>query len=122
MGLLAVPEYREPILEGLLASIGGLDASLSKEATAALLDTVSAKNTGAGGPMCMSCSPLPFESTLSAAKSASELRMQLLPGFCLIHLHLDRSVSNASAIAACRCSGNDQSCMLYASAVAVLCS
>lgn len=63
-----------------------------------------------------------FESTLSKAKSASELRMQLLPFSCLIHLNLDRCVSNASAIAAGRCSGNDQSCMFDASAVAVLCS
>ena len=35
--LLAVPEYRGAVLEGLVASIGGLDASLSKAASAAFV-------------------------------------------------------------------------------------
>lgn len=51
--LLAIPEYQEPILEGLLASIGGLDASLSKEAVAALLHTVSPKPGAKTMPTCL---------------------------------------------------------------------
>ena len=39
VALLAVPDYRGAVLEGLVASIGGLDAALSKEATAALIAT-----------------------------------------------------------------------------------
>lgn len=38
--LLTVPEYRGAVLEGLVASIGGLDASLCKEASAALVATL----------------------------------------------------------------------------------
>ena len=44
--LLAVPEYRGAVLEGLVASIGGLDASLSKEASAAFVHTLTAADTG----------------------------------------------------------------------------
>ncbi|KXZ49841.1 hypothetical protein GPECTOR_19g292 [Gonium pectorale] len=40
--LLAAPPYTEPLLEGLVASIGGVDASLSKAASQALLDAVAA--------------------------------------------------------------------------------
>ncbi|DBA68172.1 TPA: hypothetical protein ACH3X2_013907 [Trebouxia sp. C0005] len=40
--LLAVPEYRRAVLEGLVASIGGLDASLCKEASAAFVQTLTA--------------------------------------------------------------------------------
>ena len=43
--LLAVPEYRGAILEGLVASIGGLDALLSKEASAALVLTLTAAHS-----------------------------------------------------------------------------
>lgn len=46
VALLAVPEYREAVLEGLVASIGGLDASLSKEASAALTATLHATPSG----------------------------------------------------------------------------
>ena len=46
VALLAVPEYREAVLEGLIASIGGLDASLSKEASAALVATLHASPSG----------------------------------------------------------------------------
>ena len=35
-GLLANPEYRRSILEGLVFSIGGMDGALSKTASAAL--------------------------------------------------------------------------------------
>lgn len=38
--LLAEPAYREPILEGLVASIGGLDGILGRAAGCALLKTV----------------------------------------------------------------------------------
>lgn len=44
--LLVVPEYRAAVLEGLVASIGGLDASLSKAASAALLHTLSSPPEG----------------------------------------------------------------------------
>lgn len=40
-------------MEGLLASIGGLDASLSIEATAALLHTIKARGTGVNATRCM---------------------------------------------------------------------
>lgn len=53
VGLLAVPDYQEPILEGLLASIGGLDASLSKEATTALLDTSNRNGPGEAHAPCV---------------------------------------------------------------------
>lgn len=46
VALLAEPEYREAVLEGLIASIGGLDASLSKEASAALVSTLHAPPCG----------------------------------------------------------------------------
>lgn len=36
-GLLHLPWYRMPLLEGLVASVGGVDASLAKAASAALL-------------------------------------------------------------------------------------
>ena len=44
--LLAVPEYRRAVLEGLVASIGGLDASLCKEASAAFVQTLTAADPG----------------------------------------------------------------------------
>ena len=44
--LLAVPEYRGAVLEGLVASIGGLDASLSKDATAAFVQTLTPPGPG----------------------------------------------------------------------------
>ena len=50
MALLEVPEYRGPVLEGLVASIGGLDASLSKEASAALLAALNAAPPPGGHP------------------------------------------------------------------------
>ena len=40
--LLVVPEYQAAVLEGLVASIGGLDASLFKAASAALVQTLTA--------------------------------------------------------------------------------
>ena len=46
VALLAVPEYRQAVLEGLVASIGGLDASLSKEASAALVATLHGPASG----------------------------------------------------------------------------
>lgn len=42
VGLVGVAEYREAVVEGVVASIGGLDASLCKEASAALLHTLNA--------------------------------------------------------------------------------
>jgi hypothetical protein len=47
--LLQLPWYRRPVLEGLVASIGGVDASLSKEASAALLAQVSSSSTAVAG-------------------------------------------------------------------------
>jgi hypothetical protein len=44
--LLQLPWYRPAVLEGLVASIGGVDASLSKEASSALLAQVGSKQTG----------------------------------------------------------------------------
>lgn len=52
--LLAVPECRGAVLEGLVASIGGLDASLSKDATAAFVQTLT--TAGPGGLASMSAS------------------------------------------------------------------
>jgi hypothetical protein len=45
--LLQLPWYRRPVLEGLVASIGGVDASLSKEASSALLAQVSSSSSSA---------------------------------------------------------------------------
>lgn len=57
VALLEVPQYREAVLEGVVASIGGLDASLSKEASAALLTTLNAlPPPGAAPNPCMSTS------------------------------------------------------------------
>lgn len=43
--LLQLPWYRPAVLEGLVASIGGVDASLAKEASLALLAQVCSKNS-----------------------------------------------------------------------------
>lgn len=50
VALLAVPEYREAVLEGLVASIGGLDASLCNEASSALVAALHAPPSG-GQPL-----------------------------------------------------------------------
>ena len=43
--LLCVPEFMPQLLEGFAASIGGVDASLSKQASAALMDALEAETT-----------------------------------------------------------------------------
>ena len=42
--LLVVPEYQAAVLEGLVASMGGLDASLAKAASAALVQTLTTEH------------------------------------------------------------------------------
>jgi hypothetical protein len=48
-GLLQLQWYRLPILEGLVASTGGVDASLAKAASAALLSQLEAGSAAAAG-------------------------------------------------------------------------
>ncbi|GFR52318.1 hypothetical protein Agub_g14856, partial [Astrephomene gubernaculifera] len=71
--LLAVPPYTEPILEGLVASIGGVDSSLAKAASQALLEALAAKQQdtdvsgggGGGGAEASSQSPPPLLSSVA---------------------------------------------------------
>lgn len=60
--LLAVPEYRRAVLEGLVASIGGLDASLCKEASAAFVQTLTAADPGRLTAPLASCTARPQSS------------------------------------------------------------
>ena len=56
--LLVVPEYQAAVLEGLVASIGGLDASLAKAASAAFVQTLTTEHQSmrlvAGCQLCIS--------------------------------------------------------------------
>eukprot|EP00955_Chlamydomonas_euryale_P040586 351761-Chlamydomonas_euryale.AAC.1 len=45
VALLPVPQYTAPLLEGLVASVGGVDASLSRAASKALVDVVVSAGT-----------------------------------------------------------------------------
>ena len=69
--LLAVPEYRGAVLEGLVASIGGLDASLSKDATAAFVQTLT--TAGPGGLASMSAPLHQFSHWLMVAVHQMEM-------------------------------------------------
>ena len=69
--LLAVPEYRGAVLEGLVASIGGLDASLSKDATAAFVQTLT--TAGPGGFTSISAPVHQLSHWLTAAVHQMEL-------------------------------------------------
>ena len=45
--LLPVPQYTGPLLEGLVASVGGVDASLARVASGALVDVVAGRSSAA---------------------------------------------------------------------------
>lgn len=62
MQLLPVPEYTEQLLEGVVASVGGVDASLAKAVSAALVEVVNN----------------PASSTLSSLGDAPELAKEAL--------------------------------------------
>lgn len=47
--LLRLPALRPPLLEGLAASIGGLDASLGAAAGSALVEALTSAGSGGGG-------------------------------------------------------------------------
>ena len=50
--LLAVDAYREAVLEGLVACIGGLDGHLSKAASAALVAQTRSNGVNGAGMLC----------------------------------------------------------------------
>lgn len=68
VALLAVPEYREAVLEGLVASIGGLDASLTKEASSALVAALHAPSSG-GQPCALNLSVHPNDQPKAIMRS-----------------------------------------------------
>jgi hypothetical protein len=72
--LLQLPWYRPAVLEGLVASIGGVDASLAKEASSALLAQVGSKQTDSSSSSSSRVEGSGAEQVQPAAAGSVDLR------------------------------------------------
>lgn len=72
--LLLLPWYRGAVLEGLAASIGGVDAALAKEASAALLAQVGCREGGSSSSSGSAEAAVEAGRLAAAAAGSAELR------------------------------------------------